>query len=87
MEAKLGRLCLAASYKSYETFAFKHELSRGAYWKHEAGRNITIKSLLRQLNIHQMILALALHRLKKRSLLRRIRKELLDGFAPCVASK
>jgi hypothetical protein len=55
--AKLRRLRLAAGYKSYETFAFEHELSRVSYGKHEAGNNITMKSLLRLLDIHQLTLA------------------------------
>jgi len=55
--AKLRRLRLAAGYKSYETFAFEHELSRVSYGKHEAGSNITMKSLLRLLDIHQLTLA------------------------------
>lgn len=52
--AKLRRLRLAAGYKSYETFAFEHELSRVSYGKHEKGSNITMKSLLRLLDIHQL---------------------------------
>ncbi|OUJ69882.1 hypothetical protein [Hymenobacter crusticola] len=54
--AKLRRLRLAAGYKSYETFAFEHELSRVSYGKHEKGSNITMKSLLRLLDIHQLTL-------------------------------
>ncbi|UOG74337.1 XRE family transcriptional regulator [Hymenobacter tibetensis] len=53
---KLRRLRLAAGYKSYETFAFEHELSRVSYGKHEKGSNITMKSLLRLLDIHHLTL-------------------------------
>ncbi|RTQ53429.1 XRE family transcriptional regulator [Hymenobacter gummosus] len=55
--ARLRELRVAAGYSSYETFAFEHELPRVTYGKHEKGSNITMKSLLRILDIHRISLA------------------------------
>lgn len=55
--AKLRQLRIAAGYSSYEAFAFDHELPRVSYGKHEKGSNITMKSLLRLLDIHKVTLA------------------------------
>lgn len=54
---KLRRLRIEAGYKSYETFAFDHGLPRVGYGKHEQGTNLTMKSLLRILDIHKLTLA------------------------------
>lgn len=54
---KLKRLRLAKGYSSYEAFAFDHELPRVGYGRHEQGSNLTLKSLLRLLDIHQVSLA------------------------------
>ena len=43
-----------AGYKSYETFAFDHGMARQQYWRMEQGANITIKSLLKVLEIHKI---------------------------------
>jgi DNA-binding XRE family transcriptional regulator len=51
---KLKRLRVAAGYKSYETFAWDHNLNRMQYWRMEKGTyNITIKSLVKVLDIHK----------------------------------
>ena len=54
---KLKQLRLDKGYSSYEVFAFEHELPRVGYGRHEQGSNLTLKSLLRLLDIHQISLA------------------------------
>jgi hypothetical protein len=54
---KLKRLRVAKGYSSYEAFAFDHELPRVGYGRHEQGSNLTMTSLLRLLDIHQISLA------------------------------
>jgi hypothetical protein len=54
---KLKQLRVAKGYSSYEAFAFDHELPRVGYGRHEQGSNLTLKSLLRLLDIHQISLA------------------------------
>lgn len=54
---KLKQLRLDKGYSSYEVFAFEHELPRVGYGRHEQGSNLTLKSLLRLLDIHQVSLA------------------------------
>lgn len=54
---KLKQLRLDKGYSSYEAFAFDHELPRVGYGRHEQGNNLTLKSLLRLLDIHQVSLA------------------------------
>jgi len=54
---KLKQLRVAKGYSSYEAFAFDHELPRVGYGRHEQGTNLTLKSLLRLLDIHQISLA------------------------------
>ena len=41
-------------YTSYETCAFDHELNRVQYWRVENGQNITLKTLLKILAIHNL---------------------------------
>ena len=53
---KLKQLRLAKGYSSYESFAFDHDLPRVGYGRHEQGSNLTLKSLLRLLDIHQLSL-------------------------------
>ncbi len=54
---KLKQLRLDKGYSSYEAFAFDHELPRVGYGRHEQGSNLTLRSLLRLLDIHQISLA------------------------------
>ncbi len=54
---KLKQLRIAKGYSSYEAFAFDHDLPRVGYGRHEQGSNLTLKSLLRLLDIHQVSLA------------------------------
>ena len=54
---KLKALRKAKGYTSHETFAYDKNLPRAYYWKIEAGKtNITINSLLKILNIHNISL-------------------------------
>ena len=55
--AKLKQLRQQAGYTSAEAFAFDHDLPRVGYGRHEKGSNLTLKSLLRLLDIHQVSLA------------------------------
>lgn len=43
-------------YTSYETFAFENEINRVQYWRIESGQNITLKTLIKVLNIHKVTL-------------------------------
>lgn len=51
---ELRQLRLNAGYKSYERFAYEHNISRIQYWKMENGNNFTLKSLIKVLNAHQI---------------------------------
>ena len=54
---KLKTLRIKKGYKSYESFAVDNELSRMHYWRIEKGlTNLTINSLVRILNLHQITL-------------------------------
>lgn len=45
-----------AGYKNYENFAFENDINRVQYGRMESGKNFTIKSLLKILEIHKMSL-------------------------------
>jgi hypothetical protein len=49
-------LRVKAGYTSYEQFAWDNEISRVQYWKMEKGTNITLVSLLKVLEAHQISL-------------------------------
>ena len=52
---RFKKLRIAKGYTSYESFAVDNDLSRMQYWRMENGiSNITIKSLTRILNIHNI---------------------------------
>lgn len=54
---RLIRLRVKNNYRSYEDFAIKNELSRMQYWRIEKGKtNITFRSLIAILNIHNITL-------------------------------
>lgn len=53
---KIKELRKAKGFTSHETFAFTYELSRVQYWRVEKGRNITLKTLLKILAIHELSL-------------------------------
>lgn len=50
---KLKELRISKGYTSYETFAFEYELNRVQYWRIESGQNITLKTLIKVLQIHE----------------------------------
>jgi transcriptional regulator with XRE-family HTH domain len=51
--SKLTQLRKKNGHKSYESFAVENNLSRMQYWRIEKGKtNLTIKSLVRILDIH-----------------------------------
>ncbi len=52
---RLKMLRIKKGYTSYETFAIDNDLSRMQYWRIEKGKtNITMKSLINLLNIHEI---------------------------------
>lgn len=53
---KLKEIRLSKGYTSYETFAFENDLNRVKYWRIESGKNITLKTLIKVLNIHKISL-------------------------------
>ena len=52
----LKELRVKAGYTSYEQFAWDNELNRVQYWRMEKGVNITMKSLLKVLDVHNQTL-------------------------------
>jgi transcriptional regulator with XRE-family HTH domain len=53
--SRMKILRVNSGYTSYENFALDNSLSRMQYWRMEKGlSNLTIKSLLKILNIHQI---------------------------------
>ena len=55
--AKIKDLRIRSGYTSAEIFAYEHELNRISYWRMEKGTNITMSSLFRILDIHQITLS------------------------------
>lgn len=51
---KLKQLRKDKGYSSYETFAYDNSLNRVQYWRIENGQNITLKTLLKILSIHNI---------------------------------
>ena len=54
---KIKELRIKKGYTSHETFAWKNELNRVQYWRIEKGSNITLKTLITILNIHDISLS------------------------------
>jgi transcriptional regulator with XRE-family HTH domain len=55
--AKLAELRKKKGYTSHESFAYDHDIPRMHYWRIENGKtNLTIRSLLKILAIHNMSL-------------------------------
>jgi hypothetical protein len=54
---RIKELRIDAGYSSYENFAIDNGLDRKQYWRAENGSNLTIKSLLRILNVHHITFA------------------------------
>lgn len=53
---KIKDLRIKKGYTSYEQFAFDHNLPRSGYGDHENGKNMTLASLIRLLDIHEISL-------------------------------
>ncbi len=53
---KIKHIRKKAGYKNYENFAFENDINRVQYGRMESGKNFTMRSLLRILEIHQMSL-------------------------------
>jgi transcriptional regulator with XRE-family HTH domain len=53
---KIKLLRVNSGYSSAESFSYDHGLSRVHYWRIEKGSNLTLESLLRILDIHQITL-------------------------------
>ncbi|MEJ0055961.1 MAG: helix-turn-helix transcriptional regulator [Bacteroidota bacterium] len=66
---KLTNLRLKKGYTSHENFAYDYKIPRVQYWRIEKGKtNLTMKSLLRLLDIHKMTIEeffIALHKESK----------------------
>lgn len=54
---KLKELRVKAGYTSHEVFAWDNGLSRVQYWRVESGSNITLKTLMKLLDIHGVTLS------------------------------
>ena len=52
MAERLKQLRKEKGYTSYETFALDHGLDRKQYWRIENGSNLTLKSIIKILTIH-----------------------------------
>lgn len=55
--AHIKALRIGKGYTSAEIFAYEHDLNRISYWRMEKGSNITMASLFRILDIHQITLS------------------------------
>lgn len=53
---RIRELRKAKGFTSYETFAFEHDINRVQYWRIEKGQNITLKTLIKVLSIHNLTL-------------------------------
>ena len=54
---KIKALRIEKGYSSHETFAWDNNLNRVQYWRIENGSNITLKTLLRVLDIYKISLS------------------------------
>lgn len=54
--SRIKELRKTKGYTSAETFAYEHSLNRVSYWRIENGYNITMKTLLKILDIHGVTL-------------------------------
>jgi len=56
ISAKIKEMRKAKGYKSYEIFALENDLDRKQCWRLENGSNMTLKSLVKILKIHNVSL-------------------------------
>jgi transcriptional regulator with XRE-family HTH domain len=52
--SKIKQLRKEKGFTSYEDFAVENNLDRKQYWRVENGGNITLKTLLKILDLHKM---------------------------------
>lgn len=52
--SKIKVLRIESGYSSYETFAFDKNINRVQYWRIENGSNITLVTLFKVLEIHDI---------------------------------
>lgn len=53
---RIKALRIEKGFTSYETFAFTHDINRVQYYRIEKGQNITLKTLIKVLSIHNLTL-------------------------------
>ena len=53
---KLKAIRIAKGFTSYENFALENNIDRKQYWRIENGHNLTLKSLIKILDIHKISL-------------------------------
>ena len=53
---KLKAIRIAKGYTSYENFALENDIDRKQYWRIENGQNLTLKSLIKILDIYGLSL-------------------------------
>ena len=53
---KLKAIRIAKGFTSYENFALENNIDRKQYWRIEKGHNLTLKSLIKILDIHGLSL-------------------------------
>jgi len=53
---KVKQLRKDAGFTSFQSFAFTYEINRVQYWRIESGKNITLKTLIKVLDIHKITL-------------------------------
>ena len=51
---KIRQLRIDSKYISYENFAFDNDINRVQYWRVESGKNITMKTFFKILQIHKI---------------------------------
>lgn len=51
---RIRQLRIDRGYTSYENFAFDNEINRVQYWRVESGKNITLKTFFKILQIHDL---------------------------------
>ncbi|GIQ57155.1 hypothetical protein Flavo103_02910 [Flavobacterium collinsii] len=53
---KIKQLRKEKGFTSFESFAYEYEINRVQYWRIESGGNITLKTLIKVLDIHKITL-------------------------------
>lgn len=53
---RLKQIRIDKGYNSYEHFALEHNIGRMSYYRVEKGNNLTVKTLLKYLDIHNITL-------------------------------